>query len=231
MAEIIVHADTGRPTGSRASGRLRAEGRVPGVVYGLGKDPVTVAVQWRELRSALVGDAGLNVLIDLHVDEGSELVMVKELQRHPVRRDVLHVDFLRVSRDQALTVEVPIVLVGEATEVLSNDGVVDQAMFHLTVQAKPQSIPNELTVDVSGLGLGDVIRVGDIALPAGVATLVDAEEPVVTAAASSPVELPEEAAEGEAAEEAAEAEGEAAEEAAGAGEAEGEAGAEGESGE
>lgn len=230
MAEIIVHADTGRPTGSRASGRLRAEGRVPGVVYGLGKDPVTVAVQWRELRAALVGDAGLNTLIDLHVGDGSELVMVKELQRHAVRRDVLHVDFLRVSRDQELTVEVPIVLEGEASEVLSNDGVVDQAMFHLTVHAKPQSIPNELTVDVSGLGLGDVIRVGDISLPAGVTTSVDPEEPVVSATSSSPVELPEEAAEGEAAEEAAEAE--AAGEAEAEGEAgEGEAGAEGESGE
>jgi len=207
MAEINLAAQTGRPTGSRASGRLRAEGRVPGVVYGLGKDPVSVSVVWRELRQTLVGDAGLNALIDLHVDGGdTELVMVKELQRHPVRRDVLHVDFLRVSRDQELTVDVPVVLEGEATEVLSNDGIVEQVLHSLTVHAKPQSIPNELTVDVSGLAIGDVIRVGDLPLPAGVTTSLDPEEPVVSTAVAV-AELPEqaEAAEGEEAEEGAEA--------------------------
>jgi large subunit ribosomal protein L25 len=189
MAEITVTADTGRPTGSRASGRLRAEGKVPGVVYGLGKDPVAVAVGWRDLRQALTGEAGLNALIDLQVDGDTELVMVKDLQRHPVRRDVLHVDFLRVSRDQELTVEVPIVLLGEATEVLRADGVVDQSMHALTVSAKPQDIPNELTLDVSGLALGDTLRVSDLDLPAGVTTHVDPDDPVVSTSAGAVVEV------------------------------------------
>lgn len=205
MAEITVTAETGRPTGSRASGRLRAEGKVPGVVYGHGKEPVSVAVNWRELRHALVGEAGLNALIDLHVGSDTELVMVKELQRHPVRRDVLHVDFLRIDRDQELTVDVPIVLEGEATEVLNADGVVDQALFHLTVTSKPGNIPNELTVDVSGLTLGDTLRVSDLRLPAGVTTSVDPEEPVVSTSVSAtveeePAEAADEAAEGEEAE-------------------------------
>ena len=205
MAEITVTADTGRPTGTRASGRLRAEGKVPGVVYGLGKDAVAVAVVWRDLRHALVGDAGLNALIDLHVDGGSELVMVKDLQRHPVRRDVLHVDFLRVSRDQELTVDVPIILEGEATAVLNDDGVVDHLLYALTITAKPADIPNELTVDISGLHLGESIRVADLALPAGVTTTVDLDEIVVGTSASSTFEEPEpeegeEGEEGEAAE-------------------------------
>jgi large subunit ribosomal protein L25 len=191
MAEITVTADTGRPTGSRASGRLRAEGKVPGVVYGLGKDPVSVAVVWRDLRHALVGDAGLNALIDLHVGDGSELVMVKELQRHPVRRDVLHVDFLRVSRDQVLTVDVPVNLTGEATQVLSNDGVVDHMLYALSITAKPADIPNEFVVDISDLALGDVIRVSDLALPPGVTTNVDLDEPVVTTSVSAIEEEPE----------------------------------------
>jgi large subunit ribosomal protein L25 len=208
MAEITVTADTGRPTGSRAAGRLRAEGKVPGVVYGLGKDPVPVAIVWRDLRHALVGDAGLNALIDLHVGDGSELVMVKELQRHPVRRDVLHVDFLRVSRDQELTVEVPINLTGEATEVVNNEGVVDHLLYSLTITAKPADIPNEFVVDISSLALGDIIRVSDLALPTGVTTTIDLDEPVVTTSVSSAVEEPAaEAAEGE---EAAGAEGEGA---------------------
>jgi large subunit ribosomal protein L25 len=205
MAEITVTADTGRPTGSRASGRLRAEGKVPGVVYGLGKEPVAIAVVWRDLRHALVGDAGLNALIDLHVGDGSELVMVKDLQRHPVRRDVLHVDFLRVSRDQVLTVDVPVNLTGEATQVTSNDGVVDHMLYSLSITAKPADIPNEFVVDISDLALGDVIRVSDLALPPGVTTNVDLDEPVVTTSISSAVEEPE-AAEGEG-EEGEEAEG------------------------
>jgi large subunit ribosomal protein L25 len=206
MAEITVTAETGRPTGSRASGRLRAEGKVPGVVYGLGNEPVAVAVPWRELRHALTGEAGMNALIDLHVGrETPELVMVKELQRHPVRREVLHVDFLRVSRDQELSVEVPINLTGEATAVLSNDGMVDQVLFHLTVTAKPQSIPNELALDVSALTLGGTLRVSDLTLPAGVTTQVDLEEPVVTTSSATAMEAELEELDAEAAEAAAEA--------------------------
>ena len=210
MAEITLQAHTGRPTGSRASGRLRAEGKVPATVYGLAKDPQSVSVVWRELRAALVTDAGLNALIDLHVDGAKgDLVIVKELQRHPVRRDVLHVDFLRVDADVAITVDVPIVLEGEASAVLAGDGVVDQALHHLGVQAKPGDIPNEIVVDISGMQLGDVIRIGDLELPAGVATESDPEDAVVTASIQQ-VDLGEEPeVEGEEGEEG--AEGEAAE--------------------
>jgi len=221
MAEITVTADTGRPTGSRASGRLRAEGKVPGVVYGQGKDPVPVAVVWRDLRHALVGEAGLNALIDLHVDGGSELVMVKDLQRHPVRRDVLHVDFLRVNRDQELTVEVPINLSGEATAVLNEEGVVEHLLHSLTITAKPADIPNEFVIDISALTLGESIRVSDISLPAGVTSNVDLDEVIVGTSVSSAVEAPEaEGEEGEA------EEGEGEEGAAGEAEAASEGGAE-----
>src|SRR4030088_1674733 len=180
MAEITLPAHTGRPTGSRPSTRLRAEGKVPATVYGLGSQAVTVSVEWRDLRHALTTEAGMNALINLEIDgHASELTVVKELQRHPIKRMVLHIDFLRVSRDIAIEVEVPIALVGEAVELLREGGIVDQAMFHLTVSAKPGSIPNELTVDISGLTIGDAVRVGDLALPDGVETEVDAEEAVV----------------------------------------------------
>jgi large subunit ribosomal protein L25 len=187
---------------------LRAEGKVPATVYGLGGDAVTVSVDWRELRHALTTDAGMNALINLQIDEhATELTIVKELQRHPIKRSVLHIDFLRVSRDVAIEVEVPIVIVGEAEQVIRDGGTVDQALFHLTISAKPGSIPNELTVDISGLTIGDAVRVGDIALPDGVETEVDAEEPVVIGSAPQAEEVVE-APEGEAAE--AGAEGEAA---------------------
>lgn len=209
MAEIILQANSGRTTGSRASGRLRAEGKVPGVIYGLGQEPQAVSVVWRELRHVLTGEAGLNALIDLRIDDsGGDLVIVKEMQRHPVRRDVLHVDFLRVSRDQAITVEVPIVLRGEATNVLQNDGQVDHVLYNLDISARPADIPNEIAVDISELTIGEAIRVGDLQLPSGVTTDTDPEAAVVTASISQEADLGEtpaaaegeEAAEGEAGE-------------------------------
>jgi large subunit ribosomal protein L25 len=205
MAEITLPAHTGRPTGSRPSNRLRGEGKVPATVYGLGGDAVTVSVAWRELRQALTTDAGMNALINLEIDgHASELTIVKELQRHPIKRSVLHIDFLRVSRDVAIEVEVPIVLVGEAEQVTREGGTVDQALFHLTISAKPGAIPNELTADISELTIGDAVRVGDLTLPDGVETEVDPEEPVVIGSAPQVEELPEpvegELAEGEAAE-------------------------------
>ena len=208
MAEITLQASTGRTTGSRPSGRLRAEGKVPATVYGLGKDPQSVTVNWRELRATLVTDAGFNALIDLHVDGAKgDLVIVKELQRHPVRRDVLHVDFLRVDADVVITVEVPIVLHGDAHDVTSNDGTVDQHLHHLGIQAKPGDIPNEISIDISAMKLGDAIRIGDLVLPAGVTTDADPEDAIVMASAALEADLGEEpevegeeGAEGEAAE-------------------------------
>lgn len=193
MAEITLQAETGRTTGSRASGRLRASGKVPATVYGLGKDPQSIAVVWRELRAALVTEAGFNALIDLHVDGAKgDLVIVKDFQRHPVRRDVLHVDFLRVDADVEVTVEVPIVLHGEAHDVLVNDGQIDQALHHLGVNAKPGDIPNEISIDISGMKLGDAIRIGDIQLPVGVTTDSDPEDAIVTASAALEADLGEE---------------------------------------
>jgi large subunit ribosomal protein L25 len=201
MAEITLQADVGRPTGTRVSKRLRAAGRVPGVVYGLDSDPVPVDVDWRELRQALTGEAGLNALIDLEFGGHSELSIVKSLQRHPVHHTVTHVDFLLIRRDVAISVDVPIVLQGEAEEVHKEGGMVDQILTTLTVAAKPADIPNELTIDISGLVVGDAVRVGDLPLPSGVTTEVDAEDPVVTASIVQ-VDVPEaEVAEGEEGEE------------------------------
>jgi large subunit ribosomal protein L25 len=179
MAEITLQATTGRGLGSGPSKRLRAEGMVPGVVYGLDADPIPVTVAWKPLREALTTDAGLNALIDLDIDGEIALTVVKELQRHPIRGNVLHIDFLRVSADAEISVDIPIVLEGEAKGVTSNGGTVDHVLYSLTVNAKPADIPNELIVDISGLELNGAIHVADIALPAGVSTDVDGEETVV----------------------------------------------------
>lgn len=179
--DVTLTATVGRTTGSRPSNRLRAEGKIPGTLYGLGKDPLTLAVERRDLRQALATEAGLNAIITLAVDGSDELCIVKELQRHPVRNEVVHVDFVRVDPDAEILVEVPIVLEGEARKVLAESGVVDQIAYHLSVYAKPSAIPNEFILDVSEMEVGDVLTVSDISLPAGVRTEIDPEEAVVSA--------------------------------------------------
>ena len=179
--DVTLTAETGRALGSRSSRRLLRDGKVPGVVYGLGQDNVTVAVPWPDLRAALTTEAGLNALITLEVDGNEDLTIVKDMQRDPVRRDVVHVDFLRVSRDVEILVEVPIILEGEAEKVEQEDGTVSHLLFNLAVYAKPGAIPNELTIDVSNMVVGDAIRVGDLQLPEGARTEVDEDEVIATA--------------------------------------------------
>ena len=179
MAEIALVAQVGRPTGSRAAGRLRAAGQIPGVIYGHGTNPTPVAVDGRALRNALMSDAGLNALLELDLDGTKHLAMARELQRDPVRHSVMHVDFVIVRRDEVISADVNIALVGEALQVHREDGVVDQSMFTLSVRTTPGRIPPSIEVDVSELAIGDTIRVGDLKLPEGVTTEVDPEEAVV----------------------------------------------------
>jgi large subunit ribosomal protein L25 len=210
--DVTLTAETGRALGSRSSRRLLRDGKVPAVVYGLDRDTVAVAVEWPSLRAALTTDAGLNALITLDVDGHEDLTIVKDLQRDPVRRAVVHVDFLRVSRDVEIEVEVPIVLEGHAEKVEREDGTVSHLLFTLSVYAKPGAIPNELTVDVSDMELHDSIRVGDLTLPSGVRTEVDEDEVIVSAQISrETIEVAEEEEFAEALDELAEAAAEAGE--------------------
>lgn len=173
----LLAADTGREKGTRPSRRLRHGGRVPGVVYGMGLEPVTVSVDIVDLRTVLSTEAGLNALITLEVDGDRHLSIVKDMQRHPVRRDVLHVDFLRIDPDREVEVEVPLVLTGEAKKVTQASGMVDQVLHRLPVRAKPDEIPTEVYADVSRLEVGSSLRVGDIGLPEGVEASGDPEAP------------------------------------------------------
>src|SRR3546814_657888 len=181
MAEIILQATPRPPQGTRSARRLRGEGKIPGVVYGLGGDPMPLTVDWRELRAALITDQGLNAVIHLEIDGSRTPTLVKDMQRHKVRRDVLHVDFIRVDLDKTVDVEVPIVIEGEAELVTRENGVVDQVLTALLITAKPADIPSQLVIDISPLEIGNALRVSDLTLPAGVTTPVDPEEAVVAA--------------------------------------------------
>ncbi|MDE3087132.1 MAG: 50S ribosomal protein L25 [Acidobacteriota bacterium] len=184
MADITLLADSGRPTGSSAARRLRAGGRIPAVVYGSGVEALPVTVGARDLRAALSTPAGLNAVVTLSVDGKTYPTMARELQRHPVRGTLLHVDFQVVDLRAETHADVAVQLVGEAVELHRADGVVDQQLFTLTVRARPADIPPFLELDVSGLTVGDALRVSDIALPDGVHTDVEPETVVVAGQAS-----------------------------------------------
>jgi len=214
MAEVTLITEPDRPTGSAASRRLRAAGRIPAVVYGHGGAGTSVSVDGRDLRHALSGEAGLNQLLSLKVGSDTHLAMARAVQRHPVRHTVLHVDFQIVRRDEVISAEVPIVLVGEARAVEQEKGVVEQLLTSLTVNATPGQIPPNLEVDIADLTVGSGVRVGDLALPSGVTTDVPLEELIVVASLTRAAMEEEEVAEGE---EGAEAEGEAGDAGTGAG--------------
>lgn len=204
MAEIVLVAEADRSVGSRHSRRIRRAGRVPAIVYGHGTEPVAVSVVGRDLRSALSSEAGLNALLSLQVDGRSHLTMAREIQRHPVRGTVMHVDFQVVDREQKVSADVTVNLVGEATEVAHADGVVEQQLFSLAIRARPEDIPPHLEADISGLTVGGSVRVSDVVLPEGVDTDLDPDTVVVTGVPPRVQLRSEEAGEGE------EAEGEAA---------------------
>jgi large subunit ribosomal protein L25 len=179
MSQVTLSASTNRSTGSRPVRRLRNDGFIPGVVYGEGVSPVSVAVDAKEFRTAVSGEQGLNTMIELHADGTKFLVMAREIQRHPVRGTVAHIDFQVVDPNKSVTVEVPLHLIGDAVEVRHADFEVDQQMFSLLVSARPDLIPTHVEVDISNLRAGSAIRVGEVELPAGVTAVQEHETTVV----------------------------------------------------
>jgi large subunit ribosomal protein L25 len=167
MSTTVVTAETGRERGSGPARRLRTEGKIPGVVYGLGKDPVAVAVDYAELRHAVSGDAGLNTVFTLDVDGQQDLVLIRQMQRDPLKRTVAHADFLRVDPTSPLRLSVPVRLVGTPRQVTAAGGIVEQKLFELNVLVRPDAIPPTIDVDISGMTMDRRLTVADITMPDG----------------------------------------------------------------
>ncbi|MSO37089.1 MAG: 50S ribosomal protein L25 [Acidimicrobiia bacterium] len=173
MADITLAAEIRTDLGSRPAGRLRRAGRLPAVVYGHKVDPVSVTVSARELEHILHGQSGANTLITLNLEGGEALALARQIQRHATRGDLVHVDFVRVSRDETVRAEVPLHSEGDAPGVREG-GLLEQLIFHVSVEAKPGDIPTEIVFDISGLALSDQLRIADLTVPRGVALLHDA---------------------------------------------------------
>jgi len=178
--------------GSRAARRLRRSGRVPGVLYGVGGEPVGFDADARELRVAL---AGTGAVLDLSVDgKKATPVVLKEAQRDPVRGETIHVDLLRVRLDEAIHAVVPLELVGvDDAPGVKQGGILEQITRELNVEALPTAIPESIVYEVGEMEIGETILLEAIAVPEGVALLDDLEETVI--ATLSPPRLQAETAE------------------------------------
>jgi len=173
----LLTAETGRTIGTRSTGRLRSEGKIPGVLYGKGVEATAIAVDARAFRAAMHGEMGQNVALTVVVDGTEHLALARELQRDTVRGTVTHIDFLVVDRNVMVSADVPIVLIGE--HELGDDVMVALELTTLAISAKPESIPASIEIDQTDFVVGTQVLVKDLPLPEGVETSLDPEETVV----------------------------------------------------
>ena len=180
MEQLKLIAETRHATGSGPSRRLRAADKIPAVMYGHGSDPVSITLDRLRFRAAL-NAAGPNAIITLEVDGKNHLTIVKDMQRDSIANRVTHVDFLLISLDERLVVDVPIRLVGEAAVAGREGAVVQQQLMSLHVESPAGVIPPAFDVDVETLSLEKPIRVSDLTLPEGMVSLFDSDTLVAIA--------------------------------------------------
>ncbi|MFG6121011.1 MULTISPECIES: 50S ribosomal protein L25/general stress protein Ctc [Thalassobacillus] len=186
---IQLKANQRKDTKQSTNRGLREEGNVPAVVYGKEKDPITVSVNSIELLKT-VRDEGRNAIISLDVEGGKTVdVMLHEYQIDPLKDELIHADFYIVDMAQEMDVEVPVRLDGEAIGS-KEGGVLQQPLYHLQVRAKPNNIPEEITVDVSELNVGDSLMVSDLKQGRNYEILDDENQTIVSV--TPPEEMPEE---------------------------------------
>lgn len=180
MEQVTLRAETGRETGSRSSRRMRREGKVLGVVYGSEMNAVPVAVDRRELYAALHTEAGLNAIITLVVGDKSVTTVAREIQRHPVRGTIDHLDFIKINLDEAIEAVVGIDFEGEPLGVRQQGGILETINNTVNISALPTNIPSSIALDVTDLEIGDALRVEDLPQLDGVEYLDDQDTPLVT---------------------------------------------------
>ncbi len=212
MSENQLVVERREATGKGVARKLRAAGRIPAVLYGQGTAPLPLSLDPIALdRQLHRSESGANTLFDL-VGEGlaEKVVLVKAVQRDPVRGEPLHADLYEVNLAQTVEVEIPLHVVGTAKGVALSGGILDHALRSLSIECLPRAIPDEIQVDVSELDVGEVLHVRDLPLPEGVTLLDDPDLSVASVVAPAAAEEEPTVAEGEAEAAAAPAEGTAA---------------------
>ncbi len=186
MKSVSLNASS-RVLGRRAGAKkLRAEGRVPAVIYGRQTQPQNLEVKVKEMEDLIHRSVSENLLVDLEVKDDprpKRLALVQEIQHHPLSGKVLHVDFHEVAEDEKVTISVPVETLGEAEGVKTGGGVLEHILFRVRARGLPKDLPELITVDVSHLKLGEVIHLGEIKASPGVELVGDKQMAVIAVAA------------------------------------------------
>ncbi len=183
MASAQLSATPRDGTGKGSARSLRAQGQIPAVIYGHGRAPQSLAIDNRELEKLLSKISAESTVIELSMDGKSARTLIREIQRHPFKRQILHVDFQELVAGEKVTVRIPIVLTGVPEGVRVDGGILDQVMREVEIEVDPANIPNHVDVDVNPLRIGDSVHVRDIALPEGVELVGEADSTVCVVSA------------------------------------------------
>jgi len=179
MATVNLSASARTDTGKGVARSLRRSGQVPAIIYGHARQAQSLAIDAKDLDRLLGSIAAESTVIELAVDGGrATKTLIREIQRHPFKRQILHVDFQELVAGEKVTVSIPLVLVGIPDSVRLEGGVMDQVMRELEIEVDPSNIPNHIDVDVSHLEMGHSLHVSDVKLPEGVMVLDDPETTV-----------------------------------------------------
>jgi large subunit ribosomal protein L25 len=173
MANVSLSASVRADTGKGAARKIRQAGSIPSVIYGHGRDPQSLTTNARETEKLLKGIATSSTVIELNIDGKVAKTLIREIQRHPFKRHILHIDFQELVAGETVTVKCPIVYIGTPEGVRLEGGILDQIMHELHIEVDPSSIPNHIDVDVSGVKLGKSLHVSDLPVAAGIKVLDD----------------------------------------------------------
>ena len=163
--------------------KVRTNGRIPAVIYGRHNKPQNLEVASKDLEQVIHTAHSEILLVNLAVDKGNRLALVRDIQHHPLSGKMLHIDFQEVAENEKVTAMVPVETVGEAVGVKTGGGVLEHVLFKVKVRATPQDLPEVINIDVTNLQIGQSIHIGEIQVPAGVEIVGKKEAPVVAVAA------------------------------------------------
>jgi len=177
--ETTLTADVRQETGKGAGRRLRASGRVPGILYGHGMEPVKLSISGQDLLHLFHTAGGGSTLVDLKVDGKTHLAIPREIQRDHIHGRFIHIDFLAVRRDEKITLSVEVHEVGEAPGIRAG-GVIEHHLREIEIECLPNDVPEMIPADISAMEIGDLLRVRDVPPPPGVVFLTAADTPVIS---------------------------------------------------
>lgn len=181
MAQVILEVEKRESQGKGPAKRLRTEGKIPAIFYGHGEEPISLTIDAKMLHNILHAHAAENIIFDVKIPGQKNLLkaIIREVQHHPVRGDILHLDLLHISMTKKLHVSVPIVLVGSPVGVMTKGGILQHILHELEIECLPGEIPEHIEVDVTDLDVGDSIHLRDLSLEK-VNILTDAQRSIAT---------------------------------------------------